>query len=359
MSRLLCFLSLALCVAVVLGLDTPVPRYAVNLDLPPEERWAEISRIYAKRLDALVISLTLPLPPIAREMLSTIAAKLLQATPQPYRGEILGIAQHTNLSPGSIMLLNLVYELTTFKQLKPSKGVRGCTSIVIQDKTDGIIHGRNLDWDFGTQLFRDTAITVDFQKRNKTVFTGSTVAGYVGLVTGQRPNKFTVSLDQRSQGNWDLNSIMAAKVGNDGIVSFLIRDSLANPNNDFETAVKIFSSAPLIAPCYFIVGGVKPNEGVVITRDRNGTANATELNVKSDRWYVLETNYDSWNPPPENDNRRGPAKKALDDISRNNISNSTLFQALSTRPVLNNSTIMTVIMSAAQPSLYKATIRSN
>ena len=357
MCRFFCSLSLALCVNIALGLDTPVPRFAVNLDLPPEERWADVTRIYVKKLNILLKSS--PLPPLTREMLSIAAAKLLQTTPQPYRGEIMGIAKYSNLSSGSIMLLNIVYELNTFKQLSPNKGVKGCTSIVVQDMADKIFHGRNLDWDYSTQLFRDTAITVDFQKGNKTVFTGSTVAGYVGLVTGQRPNKFTVSLDQRSLGDWKLNSVMAAKVGTDGIVSFLIRDVLADPNIDFESAVKKFSSVPLIAPCYFIIGGVQPSEGVVITRDRNSTALITKLIAEDGHWYVLETNYDSWKPPPPDDDRRHPAKKALANIGRNNISNIMLYQVLSTRPVLNNSTIMTVIMSAAQPGLYKATIRGN
>lgn len=45
-------------------------------------------------------------------------------------------------------------------------------------------------------------------------------------------------------------------------------------------------------PCYIIVAGLKPNEGVVITREREG-ANRT-LSLSDERWYVAQTNSDIW-----------------------------------------------------------------
>ena len=355
--------SVAVLVALLLLLahaDFPVPRFTVDLDLPPEERWADISRIYSEKLSRLMQAMVKHMPPLANEMLAIAAADILKNTPEPYRSEIMGIAKYTNLSPGSIMLFNMVYELNTFRQARDdvTKGniVDGCTSIVVQNLADKILHGRNLDWS-QIRLLQEASITVDFQKAGRTLYTGSTVAGYVGLVTGQKPNKFTVSLDQRAQGNWTLNAMMATNVGTTGVVSFLIRSVLADPSSDFESAVKTFSSAPLIAPSYFIVGGVQPGEGVVVTRNRNSTALVLQLNVSHGRWYVLETNYDSWKPPPPSDDRRDAAIKALLKVGRTNINPQTLYRVLSTPLVLNNSTVMTVIMSASQPEIYKAVIR--
>ncbi len=37
-------------------------------------------------------------------------------------------------------------------------------------------------------------------------------------------------------------------------------------------------------PCYIIVGGIKPNEGIVITREREGVNHTDELT--QDKWYV-------------------------------------------------------------------------
>lgn len=47
------------------------------------------------------------------------------------------------------------------------------------------------------------------------------------------------------------------------------------------------------APCYIILGGKQPNEGVMIARDRNGTNHTIELSNQD--WYVAQTNSDHWN----------------------------------------------------------------
>ena len=350
---------LPLC-AVLRARDVPTPRFIVNLDLPAKERWAEVSRIYAGKLAELLQALGKPFPtPQAIEMLSIAGSNLLKYTRQPYRDEIIGFAKHSNTSPGSVMVFNVFYDITTFRQEENKRSkrvVKGCTSIVAEDALAKILHGRNLDFD-NTDILRELAITVDFQKGGKTLYTGTTMAGYVGLVTGQKPNRFTVSLDQRSKGDWSLNSQLAARVGTQGIVSFLIRDILADPNSDFSTAVRVLSSAPMIAPAYLIIGGIKSGEGVVITRERTNTAGVMRLDADHGRWYVLETNYDSWNPPPPDDDRRDPAIAAMSKVGRKHINPKTLYSVLSTPPVLNNETILTVIMAADRPDLYEAVVR--
>lgn len=51
-------------------------------------------------------------------------------------------------------------------------------------------------------------------------------------------------------------------------LSILTREVLLKAET-YDQAVDMLSSHLLIAPAYFIVGGVKPNEGVVITRDQH------------------------------------------------------------------------------------------
>lgn len=46
---------------------------------------------------------------------------------------------------------------------------------------------------------------------------------------------------------------------------------------DFEDAVTRLSTTPIISEVYYIVGGVQPGEGVVITRDRNNPADICRL----------------------------------------------------------------------------------
>ena len=65
----------------------------------------------------------------------------------------------------------------------------------------------------------------------------------------------------------------------------------------YQEAVKILSTHDLIAPVYFIVGGVGPYEGAVITRNQFKTIDTWTLDPNStgiESWYLLETNYDHW-----------------------------------------------------------------
>ena len=73
---------------------------------------------------------------------------------------------------------------------------------------------------------------------------------------------------------------------------------------------------------------------------------------------MLETNYDHWDPPPSDDNRRDPAMRAMNETGAANVGVSGLFDVLSTAPVLNDGTTYTVVMSAAYPELYTTWIRN-
>ena len=62
----------------------------------------------------------------------------------------------------------------------------------------------------------------------------------------------------------------------------------------YDEAVQMLSQHYIAAPAYYIVAGSKPNEGAVITRDRNILNDLWQLNVSSNdpnSWYILETNY--------------------------------------------------------------------
>lgn len=118
----------------------------------------------------------------------------------------------------------------------------------------------------------------------------------------------------------------------------------------FNDAVNKLQKRDLIAPVYFIVAGVNPNEGVVITRNQSHTVDTWRLNSQSkgiEKWYLLETNYDHWKPPPPNDDRRTPGMKAMNQTTQNNINYDTLLDVLTIDPVCNSDTVFTAIMSAA------------
>ena len=328
--------------------DVPVPKYTINLDVSPEERWKDVATDFKDEIHALFdrFKQMFPLP---MGMIDIMGADLEQYFPMPYASEMKSFVTYSNITGGQIVFWNMLYELTAFS--------RACTSIVSKTASGNIMHGRNLD--YGIDVLRRLAITVDFQLSGKTVYTGTTFAGYVGIMTGQKPNSFTVSLNEREKGYWSLNEMEALRIGTKGFAAFSIRDMLADPEADFEKVVAALSSIELIAPCYIILGGLNDNEGAVITHNRSMGIDIWRLNSTESKWYLVETNYDHWNRPPSNDNRRDPATNMIGDIGQDKIDVDSLYKILSTPPVLNYGTIFTVVMSASNSTLYSGWIRDS
>jgi len=54
---------------------------------------------------------------------------------------------------------------------------------------------------------------------------------------------------------------------------------------DYKCLLDTIPSFNTIVPMYFIIAGTGPNEGVVISKDRNGPANIRTLS--DDTWYLL------------------------------------------------------------------------
>ena len=354
----LVFVSLHLSLWSPSACDTPTrpKRYAVNLDLEPQDRWKEVVQDFAPDILELLKEVKKRVPAEVIDIVSIIEADIEKYIPYPYNLEIVGIASNAQATVGEVVLGNTIYELTAFGHGGTGGGGLACTSIVAEALNGTIYHGRNLDYTF-TDVLRNMTIIVDFQRSGKTVYTGTTFAGYVGLLTGQKPHGFTVTLDERDQGDWWMNALEALVAGTHGVAGFLIRDTIADPSMGFEDAVSNLAYKPLIAPCYIIVGGVGPKDGAVITRDRLAALDIWRLDAIDGRWFVVETNYDHWEPPPSSDDRRDPAIRGMNATGRANLTGGSLFNILSTPPVLNSGTSYTVIMSAAIPELYSVWIR--
>ncbi|XP_029948514.1 N-acylethanolamine-hydrolyzing acid amidase-like [Salarias fasciatus] len=323
------------------------PTVNISLDEDPEVRWKPLLQVfdvsYLKAAAAEVIDSTIP--KWVHHALTPVVEALEDYIPQPYAGEIQGLASHFGGELSDIIMLNFAYEVTAF-----------CTSIVAQDKNGHLFHGRNLDYPHS--VLRNLTINISFLKKGEVAYTGTSFAGYVGLWTGQSPNKFTVSGDQRGSEhlwNWWKN-IVSAILYRRSPVSWLVRETLEEAE-DFQDAVMRLSKIPIITGVYYIVGGVRPGEGVVITRDRKGPADIWPLEPVDGGWYRVETNFDHWLPPPARDHRREAANKALNATGQEHINADTLFQVLSLYPVCNGITVYTTIMSAATPEKYSTVIR--
>ncbi|KAI4901700.1 hypothetical protein NFI96_029231 [Prochilodus magdalenae] len=329
------------------------PLVNISLDVPAEQRWEPLMKIFdrdfLREAAAAVIDTTIP--KWVHRAVTPIVKALEKYVPQPYAGEIRGMASYYQSDISDIVLLNFAYEVSAF-----------CTSIVAQSTKGNIYHGRNLDYPH--DVLKNLTIDIQFIKNGQVAYRGTSFAGYVGLWTGQSANKFTVSGDQRDKGHWWEN-VISAFLLKSSPVSWLVREPVSlclcmetlEVATDFDDAVMRLSKVPIITDVYYIVGGVLPKEGVVITRDRSGPADIWPLDWKMGQWYLVETNYDHWLPTPKRDPRRDVAIKALNATGQNNINIRSLYQVLSVNPVCNSITVYTTVMSAGAPEEYRTVVR--
>ncbi|KAK3605189.1 hypothetical protein CHS0354_012999 [Potamilus streckersoni] len=283
-------------------------------------------------------------PKALMPLVEKIGAAIDNYLKQPYAGELRGIAQALNCSLGDVVIANLIYDISAF-----------CTSIVSQDDQGQIWHSRNLDYNFGDML-RNLTIHVEFVSKGKTVYSAITYAGYIGILSGQKPKAFSITVNQRSEG-FILENILLALLDRKAVpTTFLVRDILAN-EPDFESAISRLSTTDTVAPVYFIIAGMNPGQGAVITKSRLETVDIWRLDPTHGHWFVLETNYDRWTTPPPWDDRRDAAIKAMNRLGQHNITVASLLDVMSVEPVLNSHTTYTVIMCPAHPDLMQAWIR--
>uniref|UniRef100_A0A8C2HEC9 Acid ceramidase n=1 Tax=Cyprinus carpio TaxID=7962 RepID=A0A8C2HEC9_CYPCA len=329
--------------------------YTVNLDLPPSERWTQV--IKDKKTEvavSLLMHFLLGLRPwpLLCICMSTLPL-IVDTLPQPFNEEIKGIAAVSGIPLGEITLFNIFYEVFTV-----------CTSVVAEDFNGNIYHARNLDfglfmgWDRHnktwtlTEKLKPLVVNVNFQRGNKTVFKSTNFAGYVGILTGIRPGEFSLTVNERFSVDGGYVGILEWILGwRDGMwMGFLTRKVLENATS-YEDAKNQLSQTELLAPAYFILGGNGTGQGCVITRTRINTLDIWELDMKLGRWYVLETNYDHWEKPMIFDDRRTPAMKCMNQVTQANISLASIYDVLSTKPVLNKLTTYTSLMDVSAGTL--------
>lgn len=240
-----------------------VPRYIVNLDAPPRERWTRVIAAHRHHFPAVV--------DVVKGILGSGAVKglvesffaLLARSGHLYFGEELqGIADASGLPLGSIVLLQIAYELFA-----------GCTSIVAQSDTHPV-HIRTMDWDM--DALKPLTCEVEMVRNGRIVFVATTWAGYVGILTGLSPGAFSVSVNYRCTEKVDIiKQILLQNLLSRGLlrrhwpVSFLVRQALESCSS-FADAVAALEHSQLMAPVYFTICGTDSGQGIVLARDRAG-----------------------------------------------------------------------------------------
>uniref|UniRef100_A0A8C7MKJ8 Acid ceramidase n=1 Tax=Oncorhynchus kisutch TaxID=8019 RepID=A0A8C7MKJ8_ONCKI len=309
--------------------------YTIDLDLPPSERWKLI--MTDKKAEVRLVTLIQAIRDLANalvpsgkliDLVDKDLPLIVNTLPYPFNEEIKGIATASGVPLGNL------------------------------------IHGRNMDfglfmgWDMKnrswliTEKLKPLVVNIDFQRGNKTIFKSTNFAGYVGMLTGIKPHAFTLTMNERFSLDGGYIGIVEWILGHrDGMwMSFLTRSVLENATS-YEEAKNLLAQTKLLAPAYFILGGNQTGQGCVITRSRVLSLDIWEIELKLGRWYVLETNYDHWKEPLFLDNRRTPAMKCMNQTMQANISLKTVYDVLSTKPVLNKLTTYTTLMDVNEGKL--------
>lgn len=77
-------------------------------------------------------------------------------------------------------------------------------------------------------------------------------------------------------------------------ISWLIRETLTKCDA-YDCAYNHLRSTDINALGYIILAGTKDEEGVIISRNREGPAHEDHLNITQGKWYLVQTNSDHWN----------------------------------------------------------------
>ena len=353
------FLYLLLATATA---DRTPPRIAVDLSLPPQNRWDAVFTTERNASLWEALGLIDSISPLFKTLLG-IAAKipihdLHGWMPADQADELKAMVRLTKAPIGQLVALNAIYDLTA----SATTHSHACTSIVVESEDGHISHGRNLDYSLGKAMRKITYIMDFKEKKNKTSFTAVGYLGMTGFNTVVKPGGWALTHDERDQGfigeDW-LNVLLKRR-----ILTFALIRSLAQTAATFDDAVEALSSTPLDAPSYFVVSGIKAGEGALITRSRDPASNNAStpvvyrLDASKGRWYLLETNYDHDGPVDPHDDRRDVGQRSMARLGRakaasidglltvlgdNGHCNSTRGE----RPVLNSHTVYTAAFAAS------------
>ncbi|XP_071787477.1 acid ceramidase-like [Asterias amurensis] len=332
--------------------ETTVPTFVLNLDLDPEERWKPLMKNKSAELKAMITDVLDLIGYFIKNdtklisIVDDILGPLVFTFPQPYQGELVGIAVSSGLPLGHIVLYNIFYEVFTV-----------CTSIVAESPNGTLFHSRNLDfglflgWDIKTEKWalteklRPLIVNVDYQRKGKTVAKAVHFAGYIGVLTGIKPGILTLTMNERFNINGGFLGVLEWFLGqrSEQWMGFFLRDTLVGAI-DYNSTKNRVVNAKLLSPGYVIIGGNKTGEGAIIVLDRKEKAYVEELDPKNGKWFLVQTNYDPIEKPPFFDDRRTPATKCMTNTTQKALGYSSVYNVLSTKPVLNLLTTYTAMM---------------
>lgn len=183
--------------------------------------------------------------------------------------------------------------------------------------------------------------------------------GFVGLLSGSKAGAFSLTVDTRYDESLDAGLIgfLLGKHDDCHFLTFQTR-AVMEANATYAQALASLTAYKPLGPAYIIAAGAAAGEGAVITKQFNASAerNGLPWNPTRDVWhlggelatgsfYVLQTNYDRWKPPPEFDDRRYPGMNCLEAVGPAKLDAASVWGVLSSNPTRNALTTFSTVMS--------------
>lgn len=316
---------------------TDIPKFVVDLDKPPSERWNDILDKYQdkfakinKEFDKIFKMYPTYLLWIAKTLISCYK----WTNSIMYYDELESISKKTNIEFEKLLLMQLCYEFCS-----------ACTCVVTKVKGEYTFY-RTLDWPL--DFMKDITIQVNFVRGKKIVFTGITWVGYVGILTGFT-GKYAVAVNYRRTTNnsniWSILGNIKKIITLDWPVGYLVRCLLEN-RMTFNHAYKYLMHTNLISPCYITMCH-KLRKPRIIIRDPNKTVNV----IKKD--YVVQTNIDPKQFRPNilfSIQRNNLACDLINKNKNNFESCDDLVKGLNKFPIINKETLHYTVMIPKQHS---------
>lgn len=278
----------------------PLPKVIIDLDLPPEQRFAALAKEHKTYYDTLTVFLK---QMFKGEKYDRFLKSIV--LPDEMQRELQGVADAVGVPLETVYLGEFYYELDGLADAAErarwpaewrSIETAACTGIIAQGSDGTVYHGRNQDY---PPPFTPLQYDALFQKAGQTLFEATNFAGIVSIGgTCMVPGAFSVEINARTTEGVSLDTYMADAAAGKPSVANLVRQACAR-GGDFESAVKFLSETPALAASnYYVVAGAKAGEGAVITRNASGVESDVQRLAQGfpegKPWYLFQDNYDHW-----------------------------------------------------------------
>jgi len=351
MTSMLTFFLPVLMVAAERPQLKTVPKFVIDLDVAPQERWKEVVAYY--RDSGYLEALYKPDSPLFKKGVHHfVQREFLQAAAplfdEEYLGEVDGWIKYGNnsfMTRERVMEFNMLYEANY-----PSF----CSGLLAAKPDGTVVHGRNLDWWLtltvrGKQVgWPELTADITMLKGGKPFMNSIHWPTQLSLATAMRYGGWTFEQNTRRPKRDAGENLAALRQG--GRLFGLEARRIMERVPDYETAVETLWNTSWAAPQYFIVSGPKPYQGVVLSVDRLGqhlpsSPPPLRLDPLRGKWYLLQTNDDEGKP--SHDIRRPNELRKLELASQADVSAGWVLDQMTSLPLLVKDTAFTWVAEVA------------